>query len=521
MGDRPPTGTAIELRFPLGSYNSQSASSFSHPEWPPHPVRVMAALVSAAAALAPDEAARARRVIRILCEAAQPPLIVAPRAGSGADGRDSLASLQGASRWAPRNHELGELSAGLHPRDLGRGRAAISKGGVAIGDLPVQFVWPVSLEDEELEALARAAAEMTFLGTSRSPILARVCAVREVSTAPSWVPDREDRRAAVDVRVPTATLLETLDAVHERRKAAPRRDGSPARAPFIPPASLGRWQRYVHTSELASEEPAVVDPQQWGDMLVLAVDAASQIRPKAPAAYSLARATRAALLATYDEAGSEGEAPPVLRARQAEAHAAFISLPFVGQPNADGRIIGIAIVLPHPSRAPDVLFQRRGIERGIRALITIGRDGQRASVGVPGLGDVVLGSQPPRRTPPLTLQPARWRSASRRWGSVTPVVHSRFRRSGRLESLLEQVSADCRDVGAPAPVEVELLRTSRFHGAPSGILRRGLPENWRGLLKGPVDHVELTFAEPVEGPLLLGRARHFGLGLCLPLPETT
>jgi CRISPR-associated protein Csb2 len=26
----------------------------------------------------------------------------------------------------------------------------------------------------------------------------------------------------------------------------------------------------------------------------------------------------------------------------------------------------------------------------------------------------------------------------------------------------------------------------------------------------------LTFERPVVGPILLGRARHFGLGLCLP-----
>ena len=510
--------THVELRFPLGSYSAQSTSNFAQPEWPPHPVRVLAALVAAAHSLPVADRDRARDAVTTLASCPEPPEIVAPRCDGAPDGRTSVAALRGASRWAPRNHELGELKNGIHPRELGRGRAAVEKGGIAIGDMPVSFLWPTALDSAALEALDRAAAEVTFLGTSRSPVLVTVSTTSGTIEEAAWMPTRRARPASVDVRVPTATLLATLDAQHERRKGKLRRDGAPARAAFVPPASLGRLQAYFHTSDLAREPTEPLDPRQWGEMLVLAVDRGSVVRPKAPGAFALARATRAAILAGYGAAGTADEAPALLTARGSDPHAAFVPLPFVGDPHADGRIIGVAIVLPHPWRAPDVLIQRRAIERGIRSLVAAPSGTERRSVGVPGIGNVLLGGEP-ARIPPRTLQPERWRRASRIWSSVTPVVHSRYQPNSRPESLLEQVTADCRDVGLPEPVQVEVLRVSRFHGAPLGISRTRLPEGWKGPLRGPTNHLELTFAEPVAGPVLLGKARHFGLGLCLPVEE--
>ena len=512
--------TRVELCFPVGSYNAQSTSEFTQPEWPPHPVRVLAALVAAAHALPVEDRDRALDALTALASCPEAPVIVAPRCDGAPDGRTSVAAFRGASRWAPRNHELGELKHGIHPRDLARGRAAVEKGGIAIGDQSVAFLWPTALGQAALVALNRAAAEVTFLGTSRSPVVASVSTTSGAIDEAAWLPILQSQAAGADVRVPTATLLATLDAQHERRNGKPRGNGAPARAAFVPPASLGRLQAYLHTSDLAREPRAPLDPMQWGEMLVLAVDRGSVVRPKAPGAFALARATRAAMLAGYGAAGSADEAPSLLTARGSDPHAAFVPLPFVGDPHADGRIIGIAIVLPHPRRAPDVLIQRRAIERGIRSLVRAASGTERRSVGVPGIGNVLLSGIPATtRIPPRTLQPERWRRASKIWSTVTPVVHSRYRPNSRPESLLEQVTADCRDVGLPEPLQVEVRRVGRFHGAPVGVSRTQLPEAWKGPLRGPTNHLELTFAEPVAGPVLLGKARHFGLGLCLPVEE--
>ncbi len=422
----------IEVRFPLGVYHAQSASAFDAPEWPPHPVRLIAALLAAVESLPAAQIDPARAVVDELSACVAAPTIVAPRLLAQADGKATVAGFRGASRWAPRNHELGELKKkGVHPRDLGRGRAAVAKGGVAIGDVPVTFSWPLPLDEAALGLLDRVASEVTFLGTSRSPVIA--CARMTCAPGPeaAWVPVEHHRVDAVDVRVATPGLPATLDAWHDQRAAPTKRNGAPARAGFVPPASLGRIQAYGYGTDPGPGADPFVDPQWWGDMLVLSIDRDSDVRPKAAAAFALARATRSALLARFADAGDPQEAPSVLRARGAEPHAAIVPLPFVGHPHADGRIIGIAVVLPHSRRSSDVLIQRREIERGARALVEPAADGARLTIGVPGVGDVLLGRAHTGTLAPVSLREDRWRGAAATWATVTPVVHSRYRRNGR------------------------------------------------------------------------------------------
>lgn len=507
--------TEIEVRFPLGAYHAQSTTAFGEPEWPPHPVRLVAALVAAAAFLPDDEREPAQAAIASLSGCPETPVIVAPRlaghdgTSEAADGRQVVAAFRGASQWAPRNHELSELSAkGLHPRELGRGRAEVNKGGVAVGEQPVVFSWPLALDDSSCAALARAADEVTVLGTSRSPVLVTVRSAQQPPDSRAvWAPGAS-MGTGVDVRVPTADLPAVLDAWHARR-SAPIKRGAPVKANLVPPASLGKAVAYRHGANPLTEPP--LDPRWWGDMLVVAVDRDSEQQPKGPAAFAFARAFRSALLSRYADAGGPDDAPPVLRSRASQPHAAFVPLPFVGHERADGRLLGIAIVLPHVERLPDVPFERLAVERGLLSLIS--QEG--LSIGVPGVGDVRVRPVPPSAQAGATLQPERWRRTSRTWSSVTPVVHSRYRRNDRPASLLEQVTADCHDAGLPSPRAVELRPRSRFKGAPSAIARRHLPEAWKGPLRGPTDHLDIEFDQPVAGPVLLGRARHFGLGLLL------
>lgn len=509
-----PERTEITVRFPLGVYHAQSTARFDEPEWPPHPVRMIAALVAAAASLEATEHEAGRRVIAQLSAVPEPPVIVAPRAGDGAhaDGRDVVAALRGAAQWAPRNHELSELGGGIHPRELGRGRAEVFKGGVAIGEQPIVFSWPITLDDDEHAALSRVADEVTVLGTSRSPVLVSVTRTMTPIPAEAWTPRHgEASDDDVEVRVPSVDLLAVLDEWHERRRADVSKRGKPVRVGLVPPASLGRTCSYVHGA--SPRKPSRLDPQWWGDVLIVAVHPSSSVKPKIVSTYGFARALRAALLAQYAAAGADGEAPAVLRGRGNTPHAAIVPLPFVGHERATGGILGSAVILPHRRRLPDALLQRRAVEAGMRALVA---GANRPTVGTPGVGDVTLGVVAARLRANSTLDPARWRRASATWSTVTPVVHSRYRRNRRPEGLLEQIAADCRDVGIPAPRAVEIRRTSRFAGAAPGIARTHLPDGWRELLRGPVDHLDLEFDQPVVGPLLLGRARHFGLGLCLP-----
>lgn len=522
----------IELRFPLGTYHAVSSVSFGTPEWPPHPVRLLGGLLAAAHEAPGVDIDAARAAIRRLAEA-RPPVIVA-------DG--GLPELRGASRWAPRNHALSELKKdGLSPRDIGRGRTAVHKGGVVVGQRPIAFWW----EDVELDAASARVldvlvSELSFLGTSRSPVIGRVKTDAPAEASDRWEPVLDDADAGdARVRVPDATLLDAFDVRHAARRAP---EGKPvAPSGHVPAVAIGLSVPYALRSRRRHRtEQAAVDPRHWSDMLILALDPGdapegSELRPKAPAAYLLARAFRAALLGAYSTPGMPADAPPILRARGAEPHVAIVPLPFVGDLArrirrsdgtvveraiaADGIVRGIAVVFPHESRVPDLAEQRLRVEAGLRAFVLDGD--RRRWIDVPGAGRVFLRLPAPGRAPLLTLTEDRYRAPRRTWESVVPVVHSRYRTSNGPSGVYRQVAADCRDVGLPDPERVEILVRPTVGGAATRLALGGLPADhaWRDLLRGNRSHVRLTFARPVAGPVLLGRARHFGSGLCLPVAD--
>jgi CRISPR-associated protein Csb2 len=512
----------LTLRFPLGVYHAQSGASPNEPEWPPSPLRLLGALLAAAHGRHGADLAADRALLQRLCDA-PPPVVLAPDSVAvGEPNRDAAAvvRLRGATRWAPRNYV--DTRSGVSPRNLGRERAEVSKAGVAIGDRPIHVVWAdVALADEELRRLESLAADVTFVGTTRSPALLHVAtdlpADGDPPRAHAWRPAGEDGAGdGVAVRVPDAATLDAFD----RREAA-RRSDRPRVQPtgLIPQIAIGQSVRYLRPG--ARTATCDVDPRWWGEAIVLAVDASnSQLRPKAPAAYLLARAVRVALLGAFAEAGAADEAPPILTARGAEPHCAIVPLPLVWGPHPDGRVLGVAVMLPHERRVPDLPAQRARVEHGLRALLREDGAAPRRAVLIPGAGAVQLAIPTAADTRKTTLQPASYARPSRHWVSVTPVVHSRWRKGGAA-GLLRQVTADCAHVGLPAPSRVRVLRGPGQRGGAGRIVPlRQVPDHWRGPLQGPADHLAITFETPVVGPLLLGKARHFGLGLCVPVDQT-
>lgn len=522
---------AIEVRFPLGTYHALSNASFGTPEWPPHPVRLLGGLIAAAHEAPGIDTDAARAAIRRLAEAA-PPVIVA-------DG--DLPRLRGATRWAPRNHAASELSKGVSPRDIGRGRTAVHKGGVVVGPRPIAFWWQdLDLDGASARVLGDIVAELSFLGTSRSPVIARVDTDVPAPAADRWEPVLDDADAGdARVRVPDATLLDAFDVRHAARRAPERKPI--ATSDHVPAVAIGRTVPYaLRSRRLERDAGTPIDPEHWGDMLILALDPGeapdgSELQPKAPAAYLLARAFRAALLGAYATPGMPEDAPSILRARGADPHVAIVPLPFVGnvrrrveRPDgtvverviaADGIIRGIAVVFPHESRIADLAEQRLRVEAGLRTFILDGD--RRRWIDIPGAGRIFLRLPAPDRAALRTLAEDRYRGPSRTWESVVPVVHSRHRTSKGPSGVRRQVAADCRDAGLPEPEHVEFLDPPAIGGAALRLTLAGLPAEhaWRDLIRGHRSHVRITFARPVAGPVLLGRARHFGSGLCVPVAD--
>ncbi|HEX4109167.1 MAG TPA: type I-U CRISPR-associated protein Csb2 [Solirubrobacteraceae bacterium] len=503
----------VELRFPLGVYHALSSARFDEAEWPPSPVRLLGALLAAAHEAPAIDLSLARDALQVLCLAA-PPVIVGPV---------DAAPIRGASRWAPRNHGASELrKQGLSPRNLGRERTAVHKGGTVVGERPVEMRWlDVELTAARRESLARLVEELVFLGTSRSPVIARIlddpppAEERDV-----WEPLPARANGDADVRVPDERLLDAFDQRHSARRATGRRGGveSSGHVALVP---LGRTVAYgVRERERERAADRTVDPCHWGETVILALDEQrSELRPKAGAAYLFARAFRAALLGAYGPSGSPTDAPALLRGHGEQPHAALVPLAFVGSARADGIIRGVAVVLPHPRRfagAADYAEQRSRLDLGLSAFVAEGPS--RRWIEVPGAGRVFLRSASVGRSL-ATLRAERYRGPAHVWETVLPIVHAHRRTSTGPRGTLRQLAADCAHVGVPEPCEVEVLADPPFARSPRRVsLPLGTPEAWRSSLNGPTSHVRLTFEHPVAGPLLLGRARHFGSGLCLPAP---
>ncbi len=152
-----------------------------------------------------------------------------------------------------------------------------------------------------------------------------------------------------------------------------------------------------------------------------------------------------------------------------------------------------------------------------RAIRTLHRTWNKGGVGelqvaLAGTGDLdALRSLPPplgRRVECILAPP----DGSRTWVSVTPFVPPRFVKRRGVNTLAGQINAELASRGLPSVKELEELpRNAGMVALRHFILRRQ-----RGGMPPPVDvghALRLYFAEPIVGPLTLGYASHFGLGL--------
>jgi CRISPR-associated protein Csb2 len=194
-------------------------------------------------------------------------------------------------------------------------------------------------------------------------------------------------------------------------------------------------------------------------------------------------------------------------------HIAYLALPFVGFPRADGGILGVAAVLPRDL----VGEERRAV---LRALGSI----ERLTLS-PGLAFGVRRVAEPR--PHLrTLDPLLWCAEGVVWGTVTPILLDRFpgdlgSRNADIarraeEEAQEAIARGCEWIGLPRPRAVSLSAPC-FRGSEAAERfrrrdRRGMPPRVRV-------HALIDFGKPVRGPVLLGAGRYVGLGLCRPLDE--
>lgn len=232
-------------------------------------------------------------------------------------------------------------------------------------------------------------------------------------------------------------------------------------------------------------------------------------------AEEVARALRGALLRHALDPPPEALSGHEPDGRRLERpHVAFLALPELGAERSS--VAGAAIAFPH-----DIGLEER--QAVLLAAARWERSGLRLLLGRLGAMKLARVVQP---TGTGGFDPATWTGPSRRWATVTPVAlqhnpgnlrardpAAAARAARRAEEI---VSRGCAHICLPRPARVRIMPRSRFAGIPPASAFAPYPRRGSGFRRVCV-HAELEFAEPVEGPVLLGAGRYFGVGLLRPL----
>lgn len=473
---------AIRCQFLQGTYAAAAPGRQAEPEWPPHPARLHAALVAAAWAKTDGNTLEPSARSTLDWLELSPPSI--------AGGREvgfrtsSLSSGSVPTTFVPRNlspregkHLARALSKG---DDVSRltGRTARVFPTAVPGDAPIWFMWAEEPPPPVRAGIDQLLTGLQYLGTSRSP----VCACIDDHPPPAWLvpaprrPEAATHSARVAVPGTTAFLITNR---FERL-----RGGFGVPVPYGAPADMDR------------DHSAVAGP--FGRLVILRITAGTRL--DAASTWRVTRAFRAAVLS---QAGDS--APPVLHGHGPLPHCAFLALPAVGHPEASGRIMGLAVAVPR-GLADEGVAAIEGVVQRISTL---------AIRGLPKAWSLEpLGSAPPLRS----VMPTTWTGPSRRWQSVTPVALDRHPKRSRGEGLAALLAESVRTAlelgqigSAPEVSGASVLRRTAVPGAPARGAFRHVPD------VGYLCDAQVTFAEPVRGPVLVGRRRHFGIGLFLPV----
>lgn len=369
------------------------------------------------------------------------------------------------------------------------------------------FLWPESPPEEILAALHRLCDRVTRIGHSSSVVR---CAPVDRTVEPTLVPSSEGNYV---LRVVGPGQLERLEEAFARHQAVQGRQ-LPARP-----------QRYGRPPLLKGDVPRSAFTDDW-----IVFERIGGDRPLASRGSDLAVACRRALL----EINGGTSLPAVLSGHDAagsptaQPHVAFVPLPWVGHQHADGSVQGVAVIVPHAIAEADRsrlvrLLARWEATRGDK------NDGYAVELGSPAGAGRPLKVRL-RRTDVhsrAALDPERWCRASERFLTATPIALDRH--PGKLRSNVPATAAKaaaeaessvadaCERIGLPRPVRVSVSLVPLLPGAQHVRQFEAWPPR-PGVTRRARVHAEIVFSQPVRGPVLLGAGRHFGLGLCLPVP---
>ncbi|MCG6869723.1 MAG: type I-U CRISPR-associated protein Csb2 [Gammaproteobacteria bacterium] len=384
-------------------------------------------------------------------------------------------------------------------------------------DDPLYLRWPdLNLPADQIELLDDLLEALGYLGRAESWVEAR-----RVEQAPlsNCVPgDETVDRDTGELRWEVVNLFAPVTAVgyaqqrqvflQDRRKAKKLASTLPEGLPPAISVETADLQKQGWSQPPASRRVSYLRPV---DALRPTRVARKSYPPKATTARFLiigkplpriedsVRIGELVRLAVISHAGrilGEGNIPPVfsghdLPANNRHQHAFYLPL----DANGDGRLDRVLIHVPAGFDGA----QRRIIE-GLRRIWQ--REGGEWRLVLEGIGTYEVGGK-------LTVP-------SRSWRSVTPYLHP-WHTKKRL-TVEDQIRRECNRRNLPDVVELEAMETVEVGSGKRRPIQFHRFRKKRGLTQP--DRLgsfwQLHFASPVGGPLALGFACHFGLGLFCP-----
>ena len=446
----------ISVRFLGGEYVAQTPALES--EWPPHPARLLYALIAAwydgGCRQAEGEALR-------WLEDQAAPIIVAIR----------NAPDETCEAWVPMNSVPNWDKKGGKRPTLPKERQVRSSRHV--GDSPVGFVWEVDVPTRHESALRDLCRRCTRVGSAES-LVAMTVNRRTDLHGPAWRPSASGTMLRV-------AMPGIVDAIAEAKTLIPGR---------VLPCD---WRAYRWSN---SRRPS--------RMITVALALGSCPAEQAPV---LAGQLRQALIATADAErlplrpilhGLEEDGSPLRR-----SHLHFCPLPHVGFRYSTGAVSGVSFIVPPDTGESDRAYVERVVAtwfaRGAKLVM---RGGRR----------LTFGPADSRRT----LAEERWCRTAEVWQTVIPMElprHVAKRREWNRDDwnrIATEIELACSQAGLPVPIEVEASNAPFAIGSPNA-------RTVRGPHRRPVVHARILFPNAVEGPVVVGAGRHLGYGLMEPV----
>ena len=445
----------ISIRFLVGEFVAQTHGLGS--EWPPHPARLLYALI---AAWYDGGCARVERDTLRWLEAQDAPSVIAAR-DAPEEAYEAWLPMNSVPNW---NKKDGKRPSLPRTRQLRASRY--------VGDHPVSVVWDVDVDARHEGALRTLCRRCTRLGSAES-LVAMSVHRREELHGPAWRPSA----SGTMLRIPMPGVV---DAIAQSDTLIPGR---------VLPCD---WRPYRWGTS-----------QRAGRMITAGLARGNWPIERAP---ELAHQLRRAFIAV-----AEAEHPPprpILHGHEEDgsplrrSHLHFCPLPHVGSPHAVGAVLGVSFIVPPNADEVDRAYVARVVATWFA------RGGRLSLAG----RSLAFGPADSRRT----LTDERWSRPARVWQTVIPMElprHAAKRRQWNRDDwrrIADEIRLACSHVGVPLPNEVEASNTPFAIGSPNSRAVRG-PH------RRPVVHARLRFPHAIEGPLVVGAGRHLGYGLMEPV----